>query len=192
MHILKNLAHLYSQLQNLKDPFLQNLLLSGIHESLHNNSVDLTEIFKIVGNPKLDHSVLPKHGHKNGGNVVVRKNEVMKAMKAMKKYLDHAHASNVSNLAADSETIPKIDPRTVGKRNDRNRMLGGFNVSTIATPANGSQKMERKRIRGRNRVIGGFNVTDIGDDANALETIDKNMNHAFPWMVRVFGPCGGM
>ena len=189
----------YSLLQNLKDPFLQYLLLSGIHESLHNNSVDLTEIFKIVGNPKLDHSVLHKHEHKNGGNVMVKKNE---------------DASNFLNLAADSETIPKLDPRTVGKRNDRNRMLGGFNVSTIATPAIGSQKVERNRMRGRNRVIGGFNgsqkverqsmrsknrviggfnVTDIGNDANALATIDeKNKNHAFPWMVRVFGPCGSM
>ena len=112
---------------------------------------------------------------------------------AMKKYLDHAHASNVSNLAADSETIPKLDPRTVGKRNDRNRMLGGFNVSTIATPANGSQKVERKRMRGRNRVIGGFNVTDIGDDAKATAKLDKkNEKHEFPWMVRVFGDCGGM
>ena len=161
--------------------------------------MDLTEIFKIVGNPKLDHSVLHKHEHKNGGNVMVKKNE---------------DASNFLNLAADSETIPKLDPRTVGKRNDRNRMLGGFNVSTIATPAIGSQKVERNRMRGRNRVIGGFNgsqkverqsmrsknrviggfnVTDIGNDANALATIDeKNKNHAFPWMVRVFGPCGSM
>ena len=164
MHILKNLAHLYSQLQNLKDPFLQNLLLSGIHESLHK------EIFKIVGNPKLDHSVLPKHDHKNGSSVAVRKNE------------------DVSNLAADSETIPNHDPRTVGQRKrNSNKMLGGFNA-----PTNGSQNVERRRMRSRNRVIGGFNVTDIGNDANAQAKRHANEKHAFPWMVRVFGKCGGM
>ena len=175
MHILKNLAHLYSQLQNLKDPFLQNLLLSGIHESLHNNSVDLTEIFKIVGNPKLDHSVLPKHDHKNGGSVVVRKNEDHKngGSVVVKKNEDHKNGGSVvvrknedvSNLAADSETIPNHDPRTEGER-----------------------------MRGRrNRVIGGFNVTDIGDDAKATAKLDKkNEKHEFPWMVRVFGDCGGM
>ena len=65
----------------------------------------------------------------------------------------------------------------------------GFNLS----PTNGSQKVERKRMRGRNRVIGGFNVTDIGNDANALAKMDKkNEKHAFPWMVRVFGDCGSM
>ena len=65
----------------------------------------------------------------------------------------------------------------------------GFSVS----PTNGSQKVERKRMKGRNRVIGGFNVTDIGDDAKAKEKIDKkNEKHAFPWIVRVFGDCGGM
>ena len=194
---------LYSQLQNLKDPFLQNLLLSGIHESLHNNSVDLTEIFKIVGNPKLDHSVLPKHDHKNGGSVVVRKNEdhknggsvVVKKNEdhknggsvvvrknedhknggsvVVKKNEDHKNGGSVvvrknedvSNLAADSETIPNHDPRTVGQI-----------------------------MRGRrNRVIGGFNVTDIGDDAKAKAKLDKkNEKHEFPWMVRVFGDCGGM
>ena len=63
----------------------------------------------------------------------------------------------------------------------------GFNVS----PTNGSQKVERKRMRGRNRVIGGFNVTDIGD--NTKDLLDKkNEKHAFPWIVRVFGDCGGM
>ena len=65
----------------------------------------------------------------------------------------------------------------------------GFNVS----PTNGSQKVERKRMRDRNRVIGGFNVTNIGNDAKALSKMDKkNEKHAFPWMVRVFGDCGGM
>ena len=65
----------------------------------------------------------------------------------------------------------------------------GFSVS----PTNGSQKVERKRMKGRNRVIGGFNVTDIGNDANALAKMDKkNEKHAFPWMVRVFGDCGSM
>ena len=65
----------------------------------------------------------------------------------------------------------------------------GFNAS----PRNGSQKVERKRMRGRNRVIGGFNVTDIGNDAIALAKMDKkNEKHAFPWMVRVFGDCGSM
>ena len=130
---------------------LQNLLLSGIHESLHNNSVDLTEIFKLDGNPKPDHSVLPKHDHKNGGSVVIRKME---------------DVSNVSNLAADSETIPNHE--------------------------NSSDNVEHKRGR-RNRVIGGFNVTDIGNDVNALAKMDKkNEKHAFPWMVRVFGDCGSM
>ena len=142
----------------------QNLLLSGIHESLHK------EIFKIVGNPKLDHSVLPKHDHKNGSSVAVRKNEDVSTM-------------------FESETIPNHDPRTVGQRNrNSNRMLGGFNA-----PTNGSQNVERRRMRSRNRVIGGFNVTDIGDDDIAQDKIDKkNENHAFPWMVRVFGKCGGM
>ena len=108
--------------------------------------MDLTEIFKIVGNAKIDHSVLPKHDHKNGGSVVIRKME----------------DSNVSNLAADSETI-------------RN-------------PENSSENVEHKRGR-RNRVIGGFNVTDIGDDTKAL--LDKkNEKHTFPWMARVFGDCG--
>ena len=69
----------------------------------------------------------------------------------------------------------------------------GFNVATIATPTNSSQKVEPKRMRGRNRVIGGFNVTDIGNDANALAKMDKkNEKHAFPWMVQVFGDCGSM
>ena len=64
----------------------------------------------------------------------------------------------------------------------------GFNMS----PRNGSQKVERKRMRGRKRVIGGY-VTDIGNDAYALAKMDKkNEKHAFPWMVRVFGDCGGM
>ena len=140
----------------------QNLLLSGIHESLHK------EIFKIVGNPKLDHSVLPKHDHKNGSSVAVRKNE------------------DVSMF--ESETISNHDPRTVGQRNrNSNRMLGGFNA-----PTNGSQNVERRRMRSRNRVIGGFNVTDIGDDANAQAKRHANEKHAFPWMVRVFGKCGGM
>ena len=169
----KDLLNIGVRNPKLDHSVLQNLLLSGIHESFHNNSVDLTEIFKIVGNPKLDHSVLPKHEHKN---VAARKNE---------------DASNVSNLAANSETIPNHDPRTVRKRNERNRMLGGFNVSTIAAPTNGSQNVERRRMRVRNRVIGGFNVTDIGDDTKDL--LDKkNDKHAFPWMVRVFGDCGGM
>ena len=167
----KDLLNIGVRNPKLDHSVLQNLLLSGIHESLHNNSVDLTEIFKIVGNPKLDHSVLPKHERKNGGNVVARKNE---------------DASNVSNLAANSETIPNHDPRTVGKRNE-NRMLGGFNA--IAAPTNGSENVERRRMRVRNRVIGGFNVTDIGDDTKDL--LDKkNEKHAFPWMARVFGDCG--
>ena len=170
----KDLLNIGARNPKLDHNVLQNLLLSGIHESLHNNSVDLTEIFKIVGNPKLDHSVLPKHERKNGGNVVARKNE---------------DASKVSNFAANAETIPNHDPRTVGK----NKMLGGFNVSSIAAPTNGSQNVERRRMRVRNRVIGGFNVTDIGDDAKAKEKIDKkNEKHAFPWIVRVFGDCGGM
>ena len=174
----KDLLNIGVRNPKLDHSVLQNLLLSGIHESLHNNSVDLTEIFKIVGNPKLDHSVLPKHEHKNGGNVVARKNE---------------DASNVPNLAANSESILNHDPRAVRKRNERNRMLGGFKVSTIAAPTNGSQNVERRRMRVRNRVIGGFNVTDIGDDAKAKEKIDKkNEKHAFPWIVRVFGDCGGM
>ena len=157
----KDLSNIDVGNPKLDHSVFQNLLLSAIHESLHNNSVDLTEIFKIVGNTKLDHSVFPKHDHKNGGSVVVRKNE------------DHKNGGSVvvrknedvSNLAADSETIPNHDPRTEGER-----------------------------MRGRrNRVIGGFNVTDIGDDDKATAKLDKkNEKHEFPWMVRVFGDCGGM
>ena len=66
----KDLLNIGVRNPKLDHSVFQNLLLSGIHESLHNNSVDLTEIFKLVGNPKPDHSVLPKHERKNGGMYV--------------------------------------------------------------------------------------------------------------------------